>query len=469
MNVTMTYSQKLADFVCGLQFKDLSEETKRLVRCSTIDSIGVILAGHQTESARIAVDMVRSHGGKPESTIFGCKGKLPVNAAAFANAVAHHSIELDDHIAHTRSLNHPGVVTFPVAFALAEKTGATGEKFMVSAVAGYEINSRINAAADRGIYHHGFHGTGVCGPFGAAATAAPLMGLTADQLTHAFGICGSMAAGLSEYHASGAWTKRFHPGWACQGGIVAAELAQRGYTGPPTILEGKSGLYRSYAGEDNYNLAELTDNLGNDFEFRFIIYKPFGCAGQLHSPLTAAQQLYREHRIDPVQIEKVTVRTRKELIARFSLPRENKLHPNTSVDGQFSLPFALATFLYHGRAFMEEFEDQAIRNPKVLDIASRIEFIEDTDMDRRWPREEPSEVTLQLKDGSTYTAAVNFAKGSLENPLTENELKEKFRILAGSILSRAAVEKIIDMVSHLEELGNIRELIKRISPSSRQH
>ncbi|MEW6671920.1 MAG: MmgE/PrpD family protein [Thermodesulfobacteriota bacterium] len=459
-----TYSQKLAEFVCDLKFKDLPEEILRLARCSTIDSIGVILAGHQTESARIAVDVVRSNGGTPESTIFGYKSKFPAHASAFANAVAAHSTELDDHIAHTRSLNHPGVVTFPAAFAMAEKVGASGEQFMVSVVAGYEINSRLNGAANRGIYDRGFHGTGVCGPFGAAAAAAPLLGLNPEQLANAFGICGSMAAGLSEYHASGAWTKRMHPGWACQGGITAVELARRGYTGPPTILEGNYGLYKAYAGEGNYDLDSLTTNLGRDFEFSFIIYKPFACAGQLHSPLTAAQQLLKEHTIDPSQIEKVTVKTRRELIRRFTLPRENKLHPKTSVDGQFSLLYSLAAFLYFGRAFLEEFGEKGINNPDVLDLAARIDCIEDPEMDKRFPQEEPSEITVQLKDGATYRASVNFAKGSLGNPLTEEELRDKFRILAGNVLSRATVESIIDSVSNLEKLHNIGELTGLITP-----
>jgi 2-methylcitrate dehydratase PrpD len=462
-----TYSQKLADFVCGLKFKDLPQEVRRLVRCSTIDSIGVMLAGHQTESARIAVDMVRSHGGTPESTLFGYGDKLPSHASAFANGVAHHSIELDDHIAHTRSLNHPGVATFPAAFAVAEKMGASGEQLMVSAVAGYELNSRLNGVSDRGIRNRGYHGTGVCGPFGAAAAVAPLLGLDSNQLANAFGICGSMAAGSSEYHATGAWTKRFHAGWACQGGIISAELARRGYTGPPTILEGENGFFRSYAGEGNYDLDFLTNNLGREFEFSYIIYKPFACGGVLHSPLTAAQQLLRKHKVDPRQIEKVVVKTRGELIKKHTVPVENKLRPKTSVDGQFSLPYAIAAVLYFGQAFLEEFSLKAINNPEVLDLAARIRFIEDPEMDRRFPKEEPSEVTLQMKNGSEYTEAVNCAKGSLGNPLTEEELKEKFRVLAGSVLTKTAVEKVIEMVSNLEKLKNVRDLIGAISPSPR--
>lgn len=463
--MTTTYAQRLAEFVCNLKFSDLPEEIRRLVRCSTIDNIGVILAGHQTESARIAVDLVRSHGGSSESRIFGYADELPAHAAAFANAVAAHSTELDDHIAHTRSLNHPGVTAFPTAFALAEKVGASGEQLMVSAVAGYEINSRLNAAADRGIWNRGFHGTGLCGPFGAAATAAPLIGLDANQLTNAFGICGSMAAGSSEFHASGAWTKRFHPGWACIGGITAAEMARRGFTGPPTILEGKSGFFRAYAGEGNYDLESLTTNLGIDFEFRFIIYKPFACAGQLHSPLTAAQQLLRKHKIDPQQIESVIVKSRGEFIKTFTLPRENKLRPQTSVDGQFSLPYSLAAFLYFGQAFLEQFNEEAINNAEVLNLATRIQFIADPEMDRRWPQEEPSEVTLQMKDGTVHTEEVKCAKGSLGNPLTEEELREKFRSLTSGLLPGASIERIIDMVANLEKLKNVRDLVSLVTPS----
>jgi len=456
-----TYAQELADFVCKLQLKDVPEEIRRLARLSTLDSIGVILAGHQTESARIAVNLVRSYGGAPDSTIFGYEDRVPAPAAAFANGVAAHSTELDDHIAHTRSMNHPGVVTFPAAFALAEKVGASGEQLLVSAVAGYEINSRINGAVPPGFFNfqRSFHGTAICGPFGAAATASPLFGLNPDQLANAFGICGSIAAGSFEFHSTGAWTKRFHAGWASQGGITAAELALRGFTGPFTILEGNHGFFTSYAGEGNYDLEALTHNLGKEFEFRFIMYKPFACAGVMHSPLTAALQLRRDYNIQPDQIETVTVKTSETLIRRFAAPRDRKVRPQTSVDGQFSLPYSMAVLLYFGRAFLEEYSEVTMRNPDVLDLSARVHCLSDPDIDRRWPQEEPSEVTVRLKDGSEYTAAVDFAKGSLADPMTEDELIGKFKSLAGMVLRKTATERIVDMVADLENLPDVRELI----------
>lgn len=188
------------------------------------------------------------------------------------------------------------------------------------------------------------------------------------------------------------------------------------------------------------------------------MYKPFACAGVIHSPLTASLQVLKEHKVQPNQIERVIVKTSKEMVQRFTTPAEHKLRPKTSVDAQFSLPYSMAALLYFGRAFLEEYSEMAINNPDVLDLATRVNCIVDPKIDRRWPHEEPSEVTLRLKDGSEYTAAVDFAKGSLGNPMTEDELKDKFRILAGGVLTKKSVERIIDMVANLESLSNIREL-----------
>jgi 2-methylcitrate dehydratase PrpD len=357
------------------------------------------------------------------------------------------------------------VVTWPVAFAVAEKVGASGEQLMVSAVAGYEVTSRLNVVATD--LDRGFHLTAVCGNFGAAATAAPLLGLTSDQLTHAFGISGGMAAGSSEFRYTGAWTKPLQAGWACHGGIISAELALRGFTGPSTILEGKAGFFRSYVGEGNCDLQSLTANLGRDFEFRDIIYKPFACKGEMHSPLTAAQELLKEHKVDPDQVEKVIVRTRESLVHLGTTPPELRLRPKTTLDAQYSLPYSLAAFLYFGRAFLEEFSEEARNHPGVLDLASRVHCIGDPEMDRRYPQEEPSEVTLRMKNGTEYTASVDFAKGSLGSPLTEEELREKLRILTEGILSKASVDTIIDMASNLEKLHNVSDLIKAIAPVPR--
>jgi 2-methylcitrate dehydratase PrpD len=460
-----TYAEKLAEFVCNLRLGDIPEEIRRLARLSTMDNIGNILAGHQEESVRITVDLVRAWAGNPESTILGYKYKVPAPSAAFANGIADHSTELDDHIAHTRSFNHPGVTTFPVALALGEKVGASGEQLMISAVAGYEINSRINGAVSPGFFNfkRGFHGSAICGPFGAAATAAGLLGLTSNQLTNAFGICGSMAAGSFEFKQTGAWTKGFHAGWASQAGIIAGELARRGFTGPSTILEGNSGFFQSYAGEGNYDLESLTHNLGREFEFRFITYKPFACAGVLHSPLTAALRVRQEHGAQPHQIESVTVKTSEQLVHQYANPVDQKARPKTTVDAQFSLPYSVAVIFYFGRALLDEYRQAAFTNPKVQDLASRVHCISDPEIDRRWPREEPSEVSLRLKDGSEYTAAVSHAKGSLADPMAEDELREKFRMLTGNILTKSAIERIIETVTNLENLRNVRNLIGVIS------
>jgi len=171
--------------------------------------------------------------------------------------------------------------------------------------------------------------------------------------------------------------------------------------------------------------------------------------------------------IPPDQIEAVTVKTSENLIRQFTTPVELKTRPKTSVDAQFSLPYSVATLLYFKRALTDEYSEKAIHNAKVLDLATRVHCMSDPEMNRRWPKEEPSEVTLRLKDGTEYKAAVSHAKGSLGDPMTEDELKDKFRFLAGMVLKETAVERIIDIVTDLENLPNVKSLIRVISAGSR--
>lgn len=462
--MSKTLAEKLAEFVVDLQFSDLPEDVVRTVKVSTLDDLGVMIAASEEPCVKIALDLARRNGGSPESTIFVHGDKVPATSAAFVNGIACHSLELDDHISHKRSLNHPGVVTIPPALALGECYGVSGQDYLLAAVLGYDVTCRVNNAVSPGFFNfeRGFHGTAITGTFGSAALTGKMMGATADQIATAFGICGSLTAGSSEFKATGAWTKRLHAGNASKNGIIAATLAKGGFTGPHTVFEGSGGFYKSFAGEGNYNLEAVTKNLGTDYEVRYIQYKPYSSSGVMHSPMTAARKLVDKYSLRPEDIKHLKVITSSKMVKEYCEPRERKINPQNSVDAQFSLIYAIAALLCKGKYLIDEYSEDALKDQRTLDLCKKIECVGDPAIDKEWPQNEPSRVIITTYDGRELEMEVNAAKGSLEDPMTEAEIIDKFRGLTNAFLEKDTTEKLIELCMNLEKEDNIRILAETV-------
>jgi len=458
-----TYSRRLADFAVKLRFEELPKEAVSMAKQSIMDNFGCMLAAKDVVSTKIVVDMVRSFSGVPQSTIVGYWDKVPVPFAAYCNGTANHAIELDDHISHKRSLSHPGVVSIPPALALGEHLHITGREFLTAVVLGYEITCRINRTIPPGFEkERGFHGTAVTGPFGAAALAGRLLGLSPEAISLAMGIIGSLTAGSSEFKAAGAWTKRLHAGTASKNGILAAMLAKQGFTGPHTVLEGPNGFLNSYFGKGNYDVSVLDQDLGLSWEILYIQYKPFACGGLLHSPATAALNLKRTHGLNPEDITEIQVRTADKFIKEAAEPFEIKTSPRTEVDAQFSLPFTLALIFCNGSAMIDDYTEKCIFDERIRGIARKVNCIADPEINKVWPKDEPSVVTVYTKDGRILEKRVSCAKGSLENPMTLEDLIEKYRILAAKALSPDQISRTIDFFMDLENQEDVAKLFEGI-------
>jgi len=460
-----TYAEKLADFAVDLRFEDLPSDVVATAKQSIMDNFGCMLAARDIASVKIVVDMVRSFGGIQQSSIVGYWEKVPAPWAAYCNGVANHSIELDDHISHIHSLNHPGVVSVPPALALGEQLHTDGKEFITSVILGYEITCRINRTVPPGFenFERGFHGTAITGPFGAAALSGRLLGLSPDKIASAMGIIGSLTAGSTEYKASGAWTKRMHAGNASKNGILAALLAQSEFTGPHTVLEGRHGFLNSYFGKNNYDVSVLTENLGSSWEIRHIQYKPFACAGLLHSPATAALELKNKYGIKADEITEIQIRTSGKMIPEFGEPYELKTSPQAVVDAQFSLPFTVALIFCNGSAMVDDYTETSIRDDRIRHVARMVKIVPDPEIEKVWPKEEPSEVTVHTIDGRVLTERVPCAKGSLQNPMTLDDLIEKFKLIAAKTLSDEQILRSIDFLMNLENEKDVSKLIDDIS------
>ncbi|MBC8393607.1 MAG: MmgE/PrpD family protein [Deltaproteobacteria bacterium] len=456
-----TYAEKLSDFAVALRFEELPGDVVAMTKLSIMDNLGCMLAAREQDSVRIVADMVRSFGGIQQSSIIGYWDKVPAPWAAYCNGVANHSIELDDHISHKHSLSHPGVVSVPPAMALGEHLHTDGKEFVISVILGYEVTCRINRTVPPGFenFERGFHGTAITGPFGAAVLAGRLMGLSADQIATAMGIIGSLAAGSSEFKASGAWTKRLHAGTASKNGILAALLAQSGFTGPHTVLEGKHGFLNSYFGKGNYDTSVLTEKLGSTWEIRFIQYKPFACAGVIHSPATAALNLKNKHGLKAEEIAGIQIRTAQKMINNFAEPFEIKSKPRSVVDAQFSLPFTIALIFCNGSAMVDDYTETCIADENIRRFAGLVKCIPDPEINKVWPKDEPSAVIVQTVDGRVLEERVSCAKGSLEYPMTKEELIEKYTTLAAKTIRDDQISRSVDFLMNLENEPDISKLI----------
>jgi 2-methylcitrate dehydratase PrpD len=292
-------------------------------------------------------------------------------------------LELDD--THQGGSIHLGVSVFSAALAMAESIGASGKEFLTASVAGFEVAARLAMAlkpADH--YARGFHPTATCGTFGAAASAARLLHLNERQFLSALGIAGSQSAGSMEFLTAGAWTKRFHPGWAAFSGLHAALLAKEGFFGPTTILEGRGGFLKAYA--VNPDPSKITQGLGDDFQILQTAVKPHACCRYTQAPIDAVLKVVHEYDIQPQQVEQVSIGMLETGIPVICEPADRKSRPTNVVEAQFSLPFGVAVALAKRQAGLDEFTETMLHDAEIGALMQRVAYERDPALEHNYPK-----------------------------------------------------------------------------------
>lgn len=451
----MGITQDLAKYCIGLKFSHLPEEVIDRVRYFFLDFIGVACRGSQVDSSRSMYRFIQEMGnGNRGGVIIGTKKRAPFVYAALANGTSSHAIEMDD-VNNEASL-HPGVVVFPTALATSELAGASGKDLIEAVVLGYEVMIRLGKAiGPENSYQRGFHPTGTCGIFGASVTASKLMGLKKDEMLSAMGIAGSQSAGSMEYLAQGTWTKRFHPGWAAHSGMIAAQLARKGFRGPTTIIEGRDGFLHAYSnGADG---SKVLEGIGSGFEILRTSVKPHGCCRYMQPPIDAILKIMKENDLRQERVEKVKVgilRAGAHLIAE---PSEEKYRPQSIVDAQFSMPFGAAVAVLYRKAGLEEFHLSKIRSEEVKRMMKQVECFVDPDLEKTFPKQWCATAEIFTKDEQRYFAKVEYCKGDPENPLSWDELIEKFHDLSSRFMTKERRLKIVDQVRGLEKIRDLQK------------
>ena len=452
----MTLSQALAEFAVRLRFEDIPPEVIANAKLRLLDTVGACLASVGMQYADVAAQVVNEQGASAESTLIGTPQRASPGWAAFYNGALAHGNDYDD--THSASLMHASAVVIPAVLAMGERSHASGADTLAAAMSAYETALRIGIAASGAFHARGFHTTSVCGVFAAAIAAAKLLRLDPGQTAHAIGIAGSQASGTLEVLTDGAWTKRMHPGWAAHGGIIAAQLAARGFTGAGAILEGKQGLFRTYAGMSAPDAATLTAGLGRIWEVVNIDVKPYPCGHISHPYMDCARELRSQHKLTPSDIASIELRVHPGMMPIVCEPLANKIRPATAYAACFSLPFAVAVVLARGHAGIDDFSEESIKDPQVLELAARMRYVVDDTLP--FPKAFPGWVKIRLRDGREIERRMDFSRGSREHPMSAAELEEKFSANAVRCLPATSARAIWDAGMRLEQLSDIGQFTR---------
>jgi 2-methylcitrate dehydratase PrpD len=458
----------LAKNLVNVGYSDLPAEVVEHTKKQVLDILGVALGGSGRPGIKELAAIVTDWGGKEESTIFCYGKKLPAPNAAQVNASMGHALDYDD---TGDGPTHPSVVVVPIALAVAERQGGVGGKEFITSVAlGVDMMGRLGQAFQLGkktesVAGHpgaGWHLTALYGYLAAAGVAGRLLGLDEEEILNAIGIAYHQCAGNGQCVTEGALTKRMGPGFAARGGIVSALMAEKGITGAHDSLEGEVGLFNLYH-KGEYDPAPLTRGLGQDFTNLNVTMKPYPCCKGTHVYVALALDMVGRYQVRPEDISRITVFNDD---AKYFLvhPLEKRRKPETPVDSQFSIPWAVAAVFARGRAGIGEFTEAAIKSHDILDISSRIRVEVDRNVGEH--NIKAARIELLTKQGRLLVGEFQAAVYDIAAPLPFADYERKFRdcaLYAVKPRSEKQIDKIVSLVKKLDRLGDVRELIEPLS------
>jgi 2-methylcitrate dehydratase PrpD len=438
-----TLTESLAQYWSAARFEDLPAETVRLAKRFLLDTLAAGIAGAHTEVPAIVLRAAQASLGDAAgaSVLWARPDKLPAPQAALVNGTASHALELDDF----GGCGHSGAVVIPAVCALAGRAAMSGKQALTAIVAGYDVAARVLEGAGGYRPHNdlGWHSSGTCGGFGAAAGAAKALKLDAGQFADALGIAGTYTGGIWAFLADGAMTKRFHPGKASETGLSAALLAQEGMSGPRQVLETPwGGFFSTYAREFRIARSGM---------------KPYACCRGLHATLDALFEVMKESSARSNAIERMIVHGNEQVRVQFDRPRIGNL-----LDAQFSFQYALAVGALSGRATLDQFVPFRDEEPEVKRLMSATSVVADRSMK---PGEYPP-LEIRFTDGRTVERHIPFAKGAPENPLSDDELHRKAVSQIEPVLGKGRCGEILACVSTLECQTDFGRLVQLLTPEA---
>jgi len=463
----MTITTPISEFAASLNFEDLSPDAVYQAKRFLLDSLGCALGGYRVPDVTIALQVLDEIAGRGPCTIIGSGQRVDPVSAALANALMIRCMDYND-IYWKQDPSHPSDI-FPAALACCERAGSGGRELIVALVLGHEFECRFCEAAIPGIRERGWHHATFTA-FVSPIVAGRALHLSGEQIQHAIGISASRQATLGAVTAGKlTMMKNTVDPLATQSGVLAALLAEKGYTGPEHVVDGKEGLTHGLGPEWRLNvlmdgLAELSGHGGMNsaaaqpWRITQCGMKFFPTEALTHAPISALLDLVREHDLKPDQVEKVHIRSLARAADILSDP--SKYDPRSKETADHSLPYVIAAALVDRQVTPAQFTPEKIMDPAIRAQLHKVEVVADPEIEKLFPALQRVSVTVRTTSGEEFTRQLDFPKGDPRNPLSDAEIEEKFCALAGPVMSKAAQKKVREAVWKLEKLESVGELMK---------
>lgn len=456
---TNSHAHDLIDLVRQISVETLPPAVVEQAKICLLEALGCGVFGASQPWSRILADEMIAEGTQGFSTVIG-RGRLAAPAAALCNGTAIHGYELDDLIAE--SVVHPGAAVIPAALAAAEAVEASGARLLEAIIAGYEVTHRIGLALGAEPSRRGFHVASLSAPAGCAVAAGIVMGLTRDELLSAIGLSCSAAGGVKSFAIGkgGGMVKRLHLGRAAEAGVRAAQLAWRGFLGPPFAIDSRFGLVEVFGGS-SADAARLSEGLGSQWAISKTWFKVYPICGWIQSTVQLLSEMRGPQPLTSADIAHVRVG-----VSKYAAQNNSEPAPIDTMGAQYSIPYCAALSLMGDPRDPDMFSAAVVNRADIRELAARIEIVVDPRIDAVYPSQYGACVSLALADGRTFEGTVLDCHGTPVDPCTQAESREKFKLLTRGRLSEAQAETLTERVRTLADLASVRTLMETLSSAS---
>src|SRR6059058_1292708 len=446
-------AETLAEKIVALQAGAVPAATARKCEDLLVDVVGLCVTARNEDYVRSARAGCDDDGA---CTAIGHGRTLTAAGAAFVNGTAAHGEDFDD--TFEGGPVHAGAVIVPAVLAACERHNPDGRMALIGIAAGTEVLCRLSLVVPKAVHKAGFHPTAIFGAMGAAAGVSAALGLNARQIVDALGIAGSMAGGIIEYLAEGAWTKRLHAGWAAQSGLRAALLAQAGFVGPRTVFEGVHGLFHGFAHTTRGDYQALIGDFGTRWVTDTLAFKPYPC-GTMAQPYIDCARRLAARGVKSEDISEIVCEVAEGTVHRLWEPLADKQRPRNGYSAKFATPYLLAAGFVHGGVGLGAFSEAAIRNPKLLALAAKVKYV--IDAQNPYPDSYTGHIRAIMKDGSVIEERQPHLRGGAQEPLTRQDVTDKFVLNAAHggwsvAQGEAALKLLAGMYSDRIDLSSLR-------------